>query len=303
MAGIPVRSEIELPGQIVDGAAAVSPEVVISVGTVAHSFGDPAAVCGPNWECLGDKFILRIPNIGRLLLIAGRQVYVDVGPDGDVADTAAFLMGSALGILMHQRGQLAFHASAVQVGESAVLFMGPTGAGKSTMAAALGQLKYAVVSDDLCAVTMLADGRAAIVPDGRQLKLWNHAVEGLGIAAHRGQKVRQQLEKYYMASDATPQRSLPIAAIYVLHEARAGDTPGIEGYNIVDAALALRRNIYRGYLVPHFGLQAQYFQTVSAIASKTKVCGIKRPLGFDHLHTVVDWLEAHWGDIGVKVPA
>ena len=59
---------------------------------------------------------------------------------------------SGLNAIAYQRGLLPLHASAVAVGDGCVAFCGARGAGKSTLAAALAQAGYPLLSDDLLIV-------------------------------------------------------------------------------------------------------------------------------------------------------
>ncbi len=66
-----------------------------------------------------------------------------------IEDTATYLTGPVLGFVLRLKGALALHASAVQIDDSALLIVGPHGAGKSTTAAALGARGFAVITDDV----------------------------------------------------------------------------------------------------------------------------------------------------------
>ena len=65
------------------------------------------------------------------------------------SDIRVFLLGSCLGALLHQRGVLALHASAIETDQGAVLFMGDSGMGKSTTLQAFIKRGYKMLADDI----------------------------------------------------------------------------------------------------------------------------------------------------------
>ena len=298
VAGLDVLSEIELPGAIAaarqqDAAAAI----LVRAGQVPQALPQ-ATARGPTWEIGGDRFLLSVPGVARFLLSGGREIVYEQDADVAPADISIFLLGTVLGILLHQRGQVVLHASAVRVGGKAVLFCGASGTGKSTLAAALAQRGFPLVSDDLCAVTAGA-GAVAVQPDGRNLKLWAQAIHKLDLAERRGAAVRDRLEKYFVEPAAVFSDSLPLAAVYALREARPPHQPGIERPNVVDAALILRRNAYRPQMVNRMGQKADYFRAATQIANSAGIFHLTRALKFDHMPGVIAQLEQHWLDIGL----
>lgn len=95
-----------------------------------------------------------------------------------ISDAAVYLLGPVLGLLLRLRGVTCLHASAVALGERAVVFAGPAGAGKSTTAAALGRRGHAIVSDDIVAIEE-RDGGFFVFPAHPYLGLWPESVEML----------------------------------------------------------------------------------------------------------------------------
>lgn len=299
VAGLVVASEIELPGAI---AAAPRPaaaaNIVVRAGCVPKTL-PRASVRGPTWEIAGDKFLLNVPDVARYLLDGGREIVVEPAVGAEAADIAIFLAGTALGILLHQRGQVVLHASAVRVNGKAVLFCGASGAGKSTLAAALAQRGFPLVTDDFCAVAPGGAGAVMVQPDGRNLKLWAQAIEKLDLAERRGAPVRNRLQKFFFEPSAVFSEPLPLGAVYALREARPPHQHGIERPNVVDAALVLRRSAYRPLLVSRMGQKADYFRAATAIANVAGVFHLTRALNFDRLPEVAAQLERHWADIGL----
>jgi hypothetical protein len=289
IAGLSVESEIALPGLIARPLNGDPPDVAIRQAPVPETLEHPEA-SGPTWEMAGDRFLLRIPGIARFLLTGGRVLAF--APEGPVDDVRAFVIGTAFGILLHQRGAIVLHASAVKVGGKAVVFCGASGAGKSTLAAALGQRGYPLVTDDVCAVSFDAAGAPVISPDGRQLKLWAQAIAQLGLP--HGEPVRDAIEKFYVEPAEAFGAAMPLGAIYVLREARPPIVPGIERPNVVDASLLLRRNACRPHLVQRMGRRADYFYAATAIAGHAGIYHLSRPLDFSELPAGLDGLERHW---------
>jgi len=301
VAGLAVASEIELPGAIAVPRTA-EPAVTIRAAAVPAVL-EGATKKGATWQIAGDRFLFQVPGVARFLLSGGREIVFETAAGVDAHDVSIFLLGTVFGILLHQRGEIVLHASAVRVNDKAVLFCGASGAGKSTLAAALAQRGFSLVADDLCAVT-LAEGTAPTVqPDGRHLKLWAQAIERLDLAERRGAPVRNKLQKFFVEPAAALAEPLPLGAVYALREARPPHKPGIERPNVVDAALILRRSAYRPQMVNRMEQKADYFRAATTIANAAGIFNLTRTLNFASIAEVVGWLEQHWLDIGLTEKA
>ncbi len=295
VAGLTVASEFELPGfsAACDGRPA---DVAVRLGPVPFDLDAPDA-SGPTWRLAGDLFLLRIPGIARFLLRGGREVMCEPEAAGRVGDLAPFFEGTAFGLLLHQRGEIILHASAVEVGGKAVLFCGRSGAGKSTLAAALVRRGHALVSDDLCAIRLAEAPK--VQPDGGRLRLWAQAIQRLGLEGRRGGPLREGLEKFHVEPDGRVRKELPLGAVYELRESRPPHDPGIARPNVVDAVLMVQRNAYRSGIVARMGQKDAYFLAATSMAAHAGVFHLTRPLDFDAMPEVISWLERRWAELGL----
>jgi hypothetical protein len=298
IAGLTVVSDRRLPGVIDapedDGAADVS----IAAAPTPTSLGEVSA-SGPTWEMSRGRFLFKVPGIARFLVSDGQEILYEVEEGGDLDDASVFLLGTAIGIVLHQRARLVLHASAVCVNGRAVVFCGRSGAGKSTLAAALNKRGYGLLLDDVCAVELVG-GQPLAHPDGRQVKLWSEAINRLDLAERCAEPVRHRLEKFYVEPlGETPRTPIPIAVIYDLCEARSSAPAGVTRANVVDAALMLRRNFYRRALVEEMGLRRVAFQYAAALSAATGVFRLARPSQFVDMDEFIQGLEAHWIETGL----
>jgi hypothetical protein len=88
------------------------------------------------------------------------------------------LLSMALPMLLSERGDLAFHASAAVVGEGAVLFCGPSGRGKSTLAISAAALGHRVLAEDGAIIT-LQEGVPTVWPGPRAVRLKDDSASAL----------------------------------------------------------------------------------------------------------------------------
>jgi hypothetical protein len=120
------------------------------------------------------------PDVGAVLLRHGREITLDPRLEWALDLLRLYLPRPVLALLLHQRGLLVLHASAVSLDGGVVAFLGHSGRGKSTTAATLHARGCAVVADDVVAVDLGASGGPAALPGLFQLKLWPDAVTALG---------------------------------------------------------------------------------------------------------------------------
>jgi hypothetical protein len=157
-------------------------------------------------------------QIGTFRVRNGDEITISPARDADESELRLFLLGPALALLLHQRGQLVLHASAISIGDQAVAFLGEHGWGKSTLAGALYARGHTIVADDVVAVHA-ADTQPTVYPGFPQLKLWPEAVRQIGGEPADLPRLHRRYEKRaYPAHRGFSTRPLPLRCIYVLAE-------------------------------------------------------------------------------------
>ena len=108
------------------------------------------------------------------------------------------------------------HASSVAVGGGFAAFIGPGGAGKSTLALALGRAGHAIGSDD---GLLVEPGRLA-TPSYPSLRVWEDSAALAGRPA-MNEDVAPSAKRQYLEGYTFTTRSLPLAGVYILDRAPA----------------------------------------------------------------------------------
>lgn len=278
--GLQISSEIELP-ELPAVQVSSQPDVTIRIGKVPSvpvSGGEgPHAVQG--------GLILAIRRVGRFFMKDGAEIIADPDPNVPEGNVRLFLLGSAMGALLHQRGLLPLHANAVEIDGKAVAFMGESGAGKSTLAAWFHDRGLPIIADDVCVVRFDDAGRAHVSPGLPRLRLWKEALEASGreaslhMLSYAGGR---DIEKYDVP---IPTRSvalaeLGLAGIYLLGR---GDELKISRLHGVEAAEAVLANTYRGRYVPAAKSVREYWGSCVGLVRGTPVFSVRRSWGLEAL--------------------
>jgi hypothetical protein len=198
--------------------------------------------------------LLELPPSGEFLLDprAGR-VTVDAGDD-DGALREHRIVSSAVCTLLAMRSDLVLHASAVAVRGRAVLFCGPTGRGKSTLALALGEAGHGVLGEDGVAISLEREEPIAY-PGARGIR-----VRSLGADGTR----RTDLAPDPGPGEPSP---CPVAAVVLLDE--RGGALSIEPLPAARALALLTPNLThsgsRAAIAAAFGRLARLLHTVPAL--------------------------------------
>lgn len=238
LCGWRVRSTLPLPDLLPWTGDDRTPDLHIALGPVPTAFADliyeaPLLQIGRN-GCT--RFT--IEGVAAYLVdSAGGTVLVDPVLQADDPAVRTFLFGTAFAIICQRRGILPLHACCVRFegrgGARTVAFGGPSGVGKSTLAAAFIRHGHTVLADDLTAVEITA-GTPRVLPSFPRLKLWRNAMSTLGLPTEGLERVRTGTEKFCLPLDSGfSSESQPLSAM--LHLSRVGHER--------DARLTRRRGI------------------------------------------------------------
>ena len=124
-------------------------------------------------------YLLRFPDLADYRVSAdGSNVTCFPAPDVAEATTQHLYLNQVLPLALSKMGKLVFHASAVEVGDSAVAFVGESGRGKSTLAASFALSGFRFLTDDGLVVESGGDGYLAF-PSHPSIRLWQDSQEVL----------------------------------------------------------------------------------------------------------------------------
>lgn len=123
-----------------------------------------------SYELENGRCLIELPPTTSFLLepASGRVVVDSEVDNGELREHR--IVSSAVCTLLSMRGDLALHASAIEVGGRAVLFCGPTQRGKSTLARALGEAGHRLLGEDGIAIE-LGSGEHVAFPGARGVRV------------------------------------------------------------------------------------------------------------------------------------
>jgi len=276
--GLNVRSEIEFPE--LPAATGRATDIRITTGRDApEAWTDTASNA---WRFDMQRFRLRLAGVADYDVRQGTRILVRPAPGSDPAQVRIHLLTVCLAAALMQRERLLLHASGIVHRHRALLFAGDTGAGKSSLAAALMQRGYPFLTDDTCAIDIPADrpDSPAALPSYPMLKLTSDTIDTLADPRYdRQRRIWPDTEKYGQLLTGVPlPESVPIAGVFILGPTGA-DRPGARCHRLsgVDAFLALTRHTYRREFIHPPALQQAHLRTMCALANAVPVRLATRP--------------------------
>lgn len=286
--GLMITSNIELPEWelFLQPGEWPNPDVTIKTEISTEPFTDT-----PKLSASANEYSFLLPQIGYFRITGGSAIVISHLPNVEQHKLRLFLLGSAWGGLCYQRGLLAIHAGAVQIGNEAVLLCAAQGKGKSTMTAFLANRGHALISDDLCCVDMQKGIQPAIYPSTQRLRLWSDALDLLGWERKNFERDFFRFDKFLVPwSGKQVTHPVPIHSICLLEW---GDL-SLKRLTGVDALKSfISAATYRGELLHQMGESGPYWNRCLELIERVPVWVLSRPKDLTSMDSVSALVENH----------
>lgn len=240
-------------------------------------------------------YYLNIPGVARYFVTNGKLVIIDPYSNSEEKTIRMFFLSSVMAALLVQRNQILLHASAIIHNDKLVLFIGSSGAGKSSIAAEMTKRGYSLFSDDICVLNTGTDDDKpmTVYASYPMMKLWKktiHALEDNRFSTSH--KIRPNADKFgYFFHDIFKTKPLPVKKIFLLNpnpEQKGYESKKISG---IEAFEWLSKNTYRAQFILDNKIQAIHFESISQLIRKTEMLMISRPLDEGDIKSFTDYTE------------
>jgi hypothetical protein len=266
-----IHSEVEMPHLCPGGKEL---DVIITRGSVPRE---------RRTATLLDEIALN-KYTGGFHITGGREIVVDSIGGADPELLSLMLSGRIMAYLLRQRGMLALHASGVAIDGNVVLFLGTSGAGKSTAAAAFYAAGHHVVTDDIAAVKSVGP-QSIVHPAGGRLRLFEESLSAFGGSEPAG-VFQFDKHTFHLKQDSPPQ--LPLSRIYLLEY---GDRLKCEAIGAAAAVELLSRHSFvRRHKLDQDSL-AGHLSQCAAVVRNVPVLRLFRERSLTRLPDLIQWVQ------------
>lgn len=287
--GLTIKSTLELPELVTTQKSEADvtvqidelPNSPLSIENVAHCYQLTLEGMYIYWE-----------GVGTFLVKEGKDIIIDPVTETDECRLRLFILGAAIGIILHQRGLLVLHGSGVDIEGQAAVFLGNKGRGKSTIAANLNVKGHNLIGDDVIAIDLGGDW-PMVLPAFPQLKLWPDAVTSLGMQPENLPLLVPHLEKRdRRVEKCFRDRILPLKHIFVLGKDTSLEIKPLKPQEVI-------RYLIMNLYVTRFGNellkanQSSHFAKITQIAQQISIDRLLRPDDLNLLPATVTLIENH----------
>jgi hypothetical protein len=239
-------------------------------------------------------FLLRFPACADFT-VSLDGLSVRATPESGVSSEAVqhLYLNQVLPHALTLQGKLVFHASAVVVGGRAMAFVGESGRGKSTIAAAFGLAGCEVVTDDVL-VLEATDKSLMVAPSDPSIRLWTDSERALlseKIAKTARPACNQKIRLQANESLVFASRPQPIGGLYFLGKETSTDVQ-IEQLAGPDYVMEMVRHGYHMDIGNCSSLSTQFVR-ICDLCQEVPGFRLDYPRRFDLLHHVVQDIIVH----------
>ncbi len=242
----------------------------------------------------GSGYLARLPGLADFTISGdGQRVHCHPAPGTTDGTVEHLYLNQVLPLALSRQGRLVLHASGLDLGGSAVAFVGQSGRGKSTLAASFASAGYPFLCDDALVIDTAQNGLAAL-PGHPSIRLWEDSqCAVLGDGVHKSAPVQYTSKGRFLAGTSVEHcyQPRPLSRIYFLGSGTAQQTT-VDRIRASDALIELSKHAF--LLDPETRrLISSHFEQLAALARLGNCFRLDYPRRFDRLAEVREAILRH----------
>ncbi len=191
-----------------------------------HHWRDPDDSIHLSLARVPSGYWLRFPGLCEFLIdLANARIEVIPAPGLDADTLEHLLVDQVLPRYLAGKGDFVLHAASMRIDDKAMLILGESGWGKSTLAGLMGRNGFDLLSDD-CMILRLQPDHLVAIPTYPSLRLFDDSIEAMCATDAVTTPVASYTDKRRLPTpESIGEQSAvgtPVAAIYLLVNPRAG---------------------------------------------------------------------------------
>lgn len=259
-----------------------------------HTWMFPDGTLWTEFHRTNSGYLLRFPELADFQISAD-ALHVTGFPAPEVSEATVqhLYLNQVLPLVLSKQGKLVFHASAVEIGDGAVVFVAESGRGKSTLAASFAVNGFRFLTDDGLVVEPGVRG-FEVLPSHPSIRLWEDSEAALvPPTARRAPPVHYTAKARFLADEdlAFCEQSRPLRRVYFLGDGR---TATLE-WQRLSPAEAVIEWVKHSFLldIEEKPRLASHFDQVATLANQPIHYRLDYPRRFEDLARVREAIVAH----------
>lgn len=222
-----------------------------------------------------DHMLMHIRNVARYYISYGKSIVIEPLQNVRFDAVKLYLLSIAYVPLLMQRGIFPLHGSALDINNIGIIISGDPGAGKSTLALALNQKGYPLITDDISVLKESENG-LSIICSYPQQRITENTASNLGIDTSLLKRVEKSNRFYLPIEEDTLTENIPLKAFFEIMP-YDGEQVYLEEITGSKKLKTLIYNTYYYQLISSLEMSNEHFEFCSFLAKNINVYRIYRP--------------------------
>ncbi|MGP7818710.1 aldolase [Niallia sp. 01092] len=253
-------------------------DLIISIKDLSDLWASVSSDASSHVIAKENFVIFEVPDTAIFCIRDGKEIIVSPIKESAEDKIRLYILGTCMGAVLLQRKIITLHGSCIAINGKAYAFIGESGAGKSTLASAFLKENYALLSDDVIAVSFSENQIPLAFPSYPQQKLWEESLNQFGMESNHYQPLFERETKFAVP---VPSRfgvnPLPLAGIFEIAKTENEDIK-VKQIKNLERFPILYRHTYRSFLIQRLNLIDWHFMSTAKMLSHINLYKIERPV-------------------------